>query len=248
MSGRDRWLGFTARYLRDRRDANDPTAALLLACLISADAITAESDNEKLDALRIAAKQNSLAGYAYAREKLIQQGSRALDPPSSLLQLLKGASSDGIAMASTLLGLLFDSGLVGKPDRDMARRFYELGGNQGDAKAWGLLGIMLFVDDRGEISQPDEAEQYFQKAVLGGDWSVASHLAKLHLQSKMPKRVQTGLALLHQGADHEDFGCLLRLALVYSHGEFGVQSDLKAAQALRDRALAAQSRSNAVPW
>lgn len=243
MSSPSEWLGITPGMLRNLRESGDVTASILIALLIESGVIRPEHSEEARNSMWAAADKHPLANYALAREILRNNSNDSQLQKFDAVKLLREASDAGLAEASTLLGLLHEAGVRCTQDLNVARHFYQIGADQGDPQGCGHLGAM-YVDDKGEISEPAIAIRYFKNAVDGGHWPSVPHLAKLYFQSQDPEKIQNALNLLRNGADSGDIGCLFRLASIYMHGEYGVKSDHEYAKSLYERAQAALAKKS----
>ena len=233
-------LGLSANALRAEAELGDWVASYTLLVLIN----LGLADNTMLPKELIAQTEgkSALGDYLCARTILGQpRMGQPMDHQTALhvRQLFQNASDQGVARASTLLGLMLEAGIGGAADINEAINSYRLATQKNDELAWGLLGS-LYVNN--SLTDSWKGLECLENAVSLGHWESAPILANIYLKNGQDKDLIRALEILKCGAEKESFGCLTLLSSVYRHGLYGEKKNSQLAEALSQRSLTAAAK------
>lgn len=224
------------RAIQQLADRGDSTAATVIGLCLAEGWGIHKDEQLATKYLSAAAKKSPVAMYLLARRLLPSAGTA-----SEAHRLAQTAAEAGVAEAATLLGDAYKLGLGVQALEDESIKWYFRGGELGDGAAFANLA-MRYVDDKGHISNTEEAKAWFERAHILGYRASTAYLAKILLEYTDPPDIERGLQLLHEGAGSNDFGSLLKLSRVYRDGLFGISPDTEKADRYHKMAKEAMSR------
>jgi enhanced entry protein EnhC len=160
-----------------------------------------------------AALGNAVAQYRLGR--LNQLGWLTKQPDYAVAKKWYAASLSNYTPAAVALGFIHDTV---DDNYQLARQYYELAANQGDAVGQFNLGL-LYEDGKGTLVQMDKAAELYRAAAEKGHVQSMVQLAGLYLKGSLGKRDEAqALALYQKAAEKGDRDAQYQMGLLFETG------------------------------
>jgi hypothetical protein len=169
--------GETLDALRDRAQAEEPLAEVILGLLYHYGQSVSQDDREAARWFRLAAEQGETHGQ-YCLGLSYFSGCGVPEDNTEAALWFGRAAEQGLASAQFYLGVMSYAGLGMAGDATWAMHFFRLAGEQGHARAQVLLGIM-FIEGADTPENAAEARRWFQCAAEQGDLEAQLRLGLL---------------------------------------------------------------------
>ncbi|GLZ88182.1 hypothetical protein Pres01_42330 [Metapseudomonas resinovorans] len=125
---------------------------------------------------------------------------RLASDPRQAARTILGAARDGMTEAQTLLGQILLDGQGIEQDAALARTWFQIAAERGDAMARNMLGRCLEQGWGGSIDLPGAASQFRTAAAAGLDWGMYNYAGLLATGRGVQRDQRQALALYLRAA------------------------------------------------
>ena len=189
---------------------------------------------------RIAAMHNSTSAVLPLIELLAKGSSTVPANPqkaaailNEFMPKLEMAAKAGDARAARCIGRLYLNGMVGKPNKEEALRWFSIAAGLGDAIAMHDMALLI-LDTRKEFASKEDVLGLLNESIKRDYAAAITTLGRLHLKSQFGLPERKAFELFNKGVLAGHSGSMEELARLYLNGKH-VQYNLKKARELAEQ-------------